>query len=66
MTNEQRVAKLAADMAQIDTISKVHGDKLIAELESANNEALSLIVKHRVKFCDIIARVLLTQRGVQV
>ena len=57
------IQTVTAAYAGLDAIPLSKADKLIATLEAANTDALQLIYTNRVKFCWMIARRILRDRG---
>lgn len=66
MNATQQVATLKATFASQATIPMDAGIKLIGILESAPDEALAILFNERVKFCWMIARRILRDRGHQI
>jgi len=58
------VAELKANFETVDTISTEHARRLITILNDAPREALEIMVRERIKFCWMPARMrLVTEHG---
>lgn len=62
----KRVLELAERFGKMETIPVEHAERLIKHLEGAPTVALEMIVLARVKFCWLIAKRILKDRGVAV
>ncbi len=64
--NASQIQTIASEFAKFETIPMSMVPKLQALLNSADNKALKLVVKNRIKFCWMIAVRILRERGVKV
>ena len=56
MTTNQLIAELKTNFETVETISSEHARRLIDILNMAPREALEIMVRERIKFCWMPAR----------
>lgn len=66
MKTAATIQHVIAGLSSVQSITVEHANKLIGILEAANNEALTLLYRNRVRFCWAIARRILRDRGLEV